>query len=184
VGEAMANLARYQMEAERPGAADTLFRGAIAILEKIDDRSILLPLARQDHGNLCLDLNRYEEAETLLLGAAARLDSSNAAMRPYWGDNLVARARLHVRRGRHAAAESLLAVGMRVRREDLAETDASLLDPWLCAAEIRWLAGQPEAALELVGRAARCGATDADVRRYPELLPLRTRPGYPFVSSP
>jgi hypothetical protein len=33
-------------------------------------------------------------------------------------------------------------------------------------------------------RAKRCGATDADVARYPQLAAMRNRPDYPFVSSP
>ena len=184
VGEAMANQARYQMEADRSAAADTLFRGAIAIFDAIDDRTILSPLARQDYGNLCLDLGRLAEAESLYARAEAALDSTNAAMRPYYGDNLIGLARLRARQGRHAEAASLVGAGFRIRHEDLPGDDPNLVDPWLCLAEVRWLGGDAGAAMEALGGAARCKATASDVLRYPELLPLRSRPGYPFASSP
>jgi len=184
VAEALANQARYQMEAGRPAAADTLFRGAIAILEAMDDRTILSPLARQDYGSLCLDLGRPAQAESLFARAATALDSTNAAMRPYYGDNLIARARLRARQARYAEAESLAAVGLRMLREGLADNDPQLIDPWLCLAEVRWLGGDADAAMKDLDRAVRSGATVEDARRYPGLVALRGRPGYPFDSSP
>jgi serine/threonine protein kinase/tetratricopeptide (TPR) repeat protein len=184
VGEATANLARYEMQAGNLAAADTLFRSAIALFEAIDERSIVSPLARQDYANLCLDLGRLEEAGRLYAAADAALDSSNAAMRPYVGDNLIGRARLEARQGRHAEAVDLLADGFRIRHEDLPPDDPSLIDPWLCRAEVRLLSGDEAGSLEDLGQAARCGATQADAARFPELAVLRNRPGYPFVSSP
>lgn len=184
VGEASANLARYELEANRPAVADTLFRRAVALFDAIDERSILSPLARQDYGNLCLDLGRLAEAESLFARAEAALDSTNAAMRPYVGDNLIGRARLRARQERHAEAESLVAAGMWMRHENLAGADPNLMDSWFSRAEVRWLGGDAVGAIEDLGRAARCGATASDAARFPELAALRTHPGYPFVSSP
>lgn len=49
---------------------------------------------------------------------------------------------------------------------------------------MRWLGGRAADAIEMLGRARRGGATAADVARYPKLRAARTRPDYPFVSSP
>jgi hypothetical protein len=111
-------------------------------------------------------------------------DSSNAALRGYAGDDLFGRARVRARQGRAAEAEALAAVALRLRRADLPEQDPRLLDTWLCTAELHWLTGQPDAAVQMLARAKRSGATTADIQRYPKLLAARARPDYPFVSSP
>jgi serine/threonine protein kinase/tetratricopeptide (TPR) repeat protein len=184
VAETTANRAREQWSAGRSAAADTLFRDAIGILDALGDRTILSPAAREDYGNLCLQLDRTAEAESLYARAAAALDSTNGAMRPLCGDNLIARARLLARQGRREEARSLAAAGFRMRSEDLEEDDPLLLDPWLCLAEIRWLNGDAAAAVESLARAGRCGATDADLAGYPKIVALRDRPDYPLASSP
>ena len=184
VGETMGNLAGYEMEAGNLAAADTLFRGCIALLEANHDESLALPAFRLYRGNLCLDLDRLVEADTLYASAWAGLDSANAAMRGYCGDVLLGRARVRVRQGRVAEADAFAASGLRFKRGELAETDPSLLDPWFCVAEVQWLSGRAGEALRSLGRAKRCGATAADAARFPKLGPARSRPGYPFVSSP
>jgi non-specific serine/threonine protein kinase/serine/threonine-protein kinase len=184
VGETMANLANYEQNAHHEASADTLFRRAIAILEANHDRSLASPVARMNYGNLCLDLGRLAEADRLLSLAASGFDSTNGSMRAFCGDNLLALARVRLRQGRSAEAESLTAVGFRLRRGELAENDPRLLDTWLCLAEIRWLAGRPGDAVRMLGKARRCGANDADMARYPQLVAMRTRPDYPLVSSP
>ena len=80
--------------------------------------------------------------------------------------------------------DSLAATGLRLRRGTLAEDDRTLADAWLCLAEVRWLGGSRDAAIQLLGLAKRCGATDRDLKRYPELVAVRKRPDYPLVSSP
>ncbi|MFN8586851.1 MAG: serine/threonine-protein kinase [Candidatus Eisenbacteria bacterium] len=184
VGETMGNLASYEMEAGHLAAADTLFRGCIAVLEANHDESIALPAFRLYRGNLCLDREQLVEADTLFSRAWAGLDSTNAATRGYCGDVLLARARVHVRQGRADEAESLAAAGMRLRRGELAATDPQLLDPWLCLAEVQWLGGREADAMRSLALAKRCGAKADDVARYPRLAVTRSRPGYPFVSSP
>ncbi len=184
VGETMANLATYHEAAGHTVVADTLYRRAIAILDAGHDPSIVSPVARQNYGNLCLDLKRLVEADSLFARAAAGFDSTNAAMRPYFGDNLIARARVRIRQRRGAEAESLATLGLRVRRGELAEDDHQLLDMWLGLAEVRWLAGNRDAAIQMVGRAKRCGATHADLERFPELAAVQPRPDQPRVSSP
>ncbi len=184
VGETMSNLANYQVEAGRVVTADTLFRGSIAILEALNDRSVILPLARLNYAHLCLSKERLAEADRQFAGAWAGLDSSNAAMRAWCGDVLLGRARVRAWQGRSAEAESLAALGLRLRRGERAEQDPDLLDVWLDVAEVRWLGGRAADAIEMLGRARRSGATAADVARYPKLRAARTRPGYPFVSSP
>jgi eukaryotic-like serine/threonine-protein kinase len=184
VGETMGNLASYEMEAGHLAAADTLFRSCIAVLEANHDKSFVLPVFRLYRGNLCLDLDRLAEADTLLSRAWAGLDSANAATRGYCGDILLARARVRVRQGRVAEGDSLAASGLRLKRGELAESDPALLDPWLCVAEVQWLAGRSGEAMRTLALAKRCGATGEDVARFPRLAAARTRPGYPFVSSP
>ena len=184
VGETMGNLASYEMEAGHLAAADTLFRGAIAILEAVQDQSFVLPVFRSYRGNLCLDLERLVEADSLFARAWAGLDSTNSAQRGYCGDILLARARVRARQGRLAEADAFAATGLRLRRGDLAEHDPQLLDTWLCLAEVQWVGGRADAAMRALTKAKRCGATADDVARFPRLAATRSRPGYPFVSSP
>ncbi len=184
VAETMGNLASYEMEAGHLASADTLFRGAIALLEANDDRSFVLPVFRSYRANLCLDLDRLVEADTLFARAWAGLDSTNTGLRGYCGDVLLGRARVRARQGRAAHADSFTAAGLRLKRGDLAETDPALLDPWLCVAEVQWFGGRRDEAMRSLARAKRCGATVADVARFPKLSPARSAPGYPFVSSP
>ncbi len=184
VGETMTNLAGYHHQLWHLATADSLYRGAIAILEAIHDQSLLSPVARLYHGNLCLDLGRLAEADSLFARSWAGLDSTNESLRGFCGENRIALARLRARQGRGAEAESLAAAGFRLCRGELAENDPQLLDPWLCLAEVRWMGGRTAEAIAMLGRAARCGATDGDVARYPQLVALRKRPDYPFVSSP
>jgi cytochrome c-type biogenesis protein CcmH/NrfG len=105
-------------------------------------------------------------------------------MRSYCGADLMTLARVRQRQGRSAAADSLAATGFRLLRGELAETDRQLVEAWLFLAEIRWLEGRAAEAVAMLARAKRSGATDADVDRYPQLVAVRTRPDYPFVSSP
>lgn len=184
VGETMSNLASYQVDAGRVATADSLFRRGISILEAMNDRSIVLPLARLNYGNLCLARERLADADQQFAGAWAGLDSSNAGMRAWCGDVLLGLARVRAWQGRAAEAESLAALGLRLRRGELAEDDPELREAWLDVAEVRWLGGRAADAIELLGRARRGGATAADVARYPKLRTARTRPDYPFVSSP
>ncbi|MBK7368180.1 MAG: serine/threonine protein kinase [Candidatus Eisenbacteria bacterium] len=184
VAETMGNLASYEMEAGHLAAADTLFRGCIALLEANQEKSFVLPVFRMYRGNLLLDLDRLVEADTLFARAWAGLDSANAATRGYSGEALLARARVGVRQGRVAQAEALAATGLRLKRGELAESDPSLLDPWLCVAEVQWLAGRANEAMRTLALAKACGATGEDVDRYPKLRPARSTRGYPFVSSP
>ena len=65
VAETMGNLASYEMEAGHLAAADTLFRGCIALLEANQEKSFVLPVFRMYRGNLLLDLDRLVEADTL-----------------------------------------------------------------------------------------------------------------------
>jgi serine/threonine protein kinase len=184
VAETMTNLANNHMDAGHPAVAESLYRGAIAILEAADDHTVLLPVAREQYANLCLDRDRLAEAETLFARAWTGFDSSDAGLRPFAGDNLIGRARVTVRRGRTAEAESLVAIGVRVRRGPLPEDAHELVDTWLCLAEVHWLAGSRDAAMRSLGMARRCGGRDADLARYPRLQATRSRPDYPFVSSP
>jgi len=183
-GEVMANLARYHMERGRSGVADSLFRDALDVFDRVDDQSILTPLAQRDYGNLCFDLGRDAPAESLFVLALARLDSTNVGTRGFHGDCLMGRARVAARKNQAAAAESLMAAGFRLRRGDLAETEGELLDSWLCWVSVRWLLGDEPGAIEKLRGAVRSGATNEDVSRYPELALMRTRPDYPLDNSP
>ncbi|HEX7878348.1 MAG TPA: tetratricopeptide repeat protein [Candidatus Eisenbacteria bacterium] len=184
VGETKANLARYEMEIGRMDAAEAHFRQTIEIGTAIDDKTIVLPIARQDFGNLCIDLGRLAEAESLFARSSAGLDSTNNALRAYYGNNIIGLARIWARQGRVAEAESLMAHGVRLRLEDVPEADPSLVDLWLCLAEVRWMTGHPEEAIESLRRAGKSGAASADVARYPELAALRSRADYPLDNSP
>jgi tetratricopeptide (TPR) repeat protein len=183
-GETMANLANYHQQAGHAATADTLFRDALAILDANHDQTVVSPVARVNYANLCLDLGRLAEADRLLTRATSALDSTNASMRSYCGDGMLTLARVRLRQGRNAQADSLAATGFRLRRGDLAESDPQLLDSWLTLAEIRWVEGSAGEAVSMLARAKRSGASDADVARYPQLLTMRKRSDYPFVNSP
>ena len=169
-GQFEVNLANDEAGAGRAAAAEGHSRQAIAVLESNQDESLVLPVARLNYGNLCLDHARLEEADTLFARAWAGLDSTNAAMRGYCGDDLLGRARVRARQGHAAEAEALAATALGLRRGDLPENDADLRDTWLSMAEVSRLTGHPDQAAEMLARARRSGATQADVDRYPELL--------------
>lgn len=183
-GEVLANLARYHVRAGRPAVADSNFRAAIGILDRVNDQSILTPIACRDHADVCRDLGRYAEAESLYARAEAGLDSANAGTRPYYGESLLGKARLLAREGRLDEAELMAASGFRIRAEDLTADAPELVDSWLAWAAVRSQSGDTTGALEKLRAAARCGATADDVLRFAELAVIRTRPGYPLDNSP
>jgi len=183
-GEALANLARYHHRSGQPEVADTLFRSAIGTLDRVDDQSILTPIACKDHADVCRDLGRYAEAESLFARAEAGLDSANAGTRPYYGESLLGKARLLAREGRLDEAEALAATGFRIRSEDRAPDAPELVHSWLAWASARTTSGDVAGALEKLRGAVRCGATADDVVLFPELAVLRTRPGYPLDNTP
>jgi serine/threonine-protein kinase len=166
VGEAMANLASDEALAGHVKAADDHFRRAIAVLEANQDETIVLPVARLNYGNLCIDQGRLADAESLFARAWSGLDSSNVAMRAYCGDVLMGRARVRARQGKEA--EALATAALRLRR-GTPENDPQLLDTWLSMAEVEKLSGRQEATAQMLERARRSGATEKDLARYPAL---------------
>jgi serine/threonine protein kinase/tetratricopeptide (TPR) repeat protein len=182
--EALANLARYHQWADRPAPAESLFAAAVDIFDRIEDRTIVAPLARRDLALLLLDREQDREAELLLARAEAGIDSTNYGLRPYYGETMLGRARARARLGHHAEASRMAADAFRMRAEDLALDDESLIDPWLSWATVRLAVGDVDDAIAKLVAARKCGATPVEVARFPELAALRTRPDYPFDNSP
>jgi len=59
-----------------------------------------------------------------------------------------------------------------------------LLGAGFCWVSVRWLLVGGAGATGQLRGAGRCGATNEDVARYPELALMRTRPDYPLDNSP
>ena len=74
--------------------------------------------------------------------------------------------------------------GVRLRLEDVPEADPSLADLWLCLAEVHWMTGHADQAIDSLRRAGKSGAKAADVARFPELAAMRSRADYPLANSP
>jgi non-specific serine/threonine protein kinase/serine/threonine-protein kinase len=183
-GEALANLARYHMWSDHLVAADTLFAKAVGIFDRIGEGTIVSPMARLDYGYLCLDLNKDRQADTLFARAEAGFDSANSGTRPRYAENLLGRARAGARLGRHAEASAMAEAGFRMRAEGLKADAPELLDPWLSWATVRYEVGDFDDAMVKIAAAVKCGATADDLKRFPELAPLASRPGYPLDNSP
>jgi hypothetical protein len=125
-----------------------------------------------------------DEADSLYAHAQANMDSTNAGIRPYFAECLLDRGVLRSAQGRHAEAESLLAVGFRMLRGDAPEDDASLGEVYSRWAVARARAGDADGAMDKVRLAVRCGVPAGELGEFPEIAALRSRPDYPRDSSP
>jgi hypothetical protein len=175
----MANLGRYHHAAGRLATADSLLGMAIGALDRIDDRTVVAPLARSDYAVLCVDLGRDGQAESLFVRAAAELDSANSGTRASYAENQLGWARLRARQGRADEAEALAALGFRIRSERLAPDAAELDESWLSWAAVRapWAMSTARWTSSAPRRRAALRATTSGVSRAggdPH------RPGYPL----
>jgi hypothetical protein len=136
------------------------------------------------YANLCRDVGRLIEADTLYAHAEAVMDSTEAGVRPYFGECLTDHAYLRSLQGRHAEAESLVRAGVRIQRGDAAEDDPALAEAYVLWAVVRIRAGDPDGAVDRLERAFRCGVSEDAIGEFPELASLRSHPDYPKASPP
>ncbi|MGQ0720947.1 MAG: protein kinase domain-containing protein [Candidatus Eiseniibacteriota bacterium] len=180
--EAVANLARLYAEKGQLHRADSTYRAAVPVFDRLRDGSIFATYASMGFANVCRDLGRSAQAESLYSRVESALDSTEAGLRGYFGECLVDHAYLRSRQGRHDEAESMMRIGLPMQRGDAAEDARSLGAAYLTWAAARALAGDAAGAIEKLQQAARCGVTVQDAARYPELAALPA--DYPLESSP
>ncbi|MGQ0720931.1 MAG: protein kinase domain-containing protein [Candidatus Eiseniibacteriota bacterium] len=182
--ESLATLGACCVAAGQPEQADAPFREAIAIFDRLGDKSIFPPVTWVEYADLCRDRGLFERAESLYTRAEAALDSTNAGMRQHVGVCLAGHGELRSLQGRHDEAESMMRSGYPLIRGETSDDDAILGDVHLSWAVVRMRAGNAEGALEELRRAAACGVTSEDVAGHPELAALRSRVDYPRDSFP
>jgi non-specific serine/threonine protein kinase/serine/threonine-protein kinase len=181
--ETLATLARCLVTAGQTARADSAFRGAIEVLDRVDAQSIFTAVAYASYASLCRDSGSLPRADTLYAHAEALMDSTNPGIRPYLGECLMDHGYLRYRQGRHEEAEAMMRTGFPLRRGDAPETQRDLGPHYLTWAAARAGAGDTEGALEKLRQAAGCGATAEDAEAYPELVAFRSRWDYPLESS-
>jgi tetratricopeptide (TPR) repeat protein/tRNA A-37 threonylcarbamoyl transferase component Bud32 len=179
VGEALANIAGCCADAGQTERADSLYRIAIPLLGRFDQRGLFTAIATTGHGNLCRDAGRFAEADTLYARVEAMLDTSKAGMRPFWGECVVNRGYLRSLQGSHAQAESMMQAGVAVMLRELAPDSRELRGHYALLASARARAADEAGAMEAIRLALRSGVTADDLDRYAELAPLRNRTDFP-----
>ena len=177
--EALSNLARYNAAAGHLDRADSLYQLSIPVLDRLKRESLLTAYSYMGYANLCRDVGRKVEADSMYARAEAMMDTSQAAMRPYILECIVDRGYLRSLEGRHAAAESLMQRGFALARRDDREFSSDFSTHYLLWAAARTRAGNEDGALEELHNALRCGATRDAVAEVSELTALRSKSGYP-----
>ncbi len=172
----LSDLARRYWEADRLRSADSTYRAAIPVLDRLDKTGFAAAYAYMGHANVCRDLGEAERADTLYRHAAATLDSSEANEKPYLGECLLDHAYLRSLEGRHAEADSM------------ADRAFAMLSGDICWGYVQWAAirvraGDADGAVTKLREAAGCGSTVKDAEKYPELGPLRSRSDFPLGPS-
>jgi tetratricopeptide (TPR) repeat protein len=168
-GDALFGVAELLGKAGYHERADSTFRAALVLLEP-------LVAAAPHHvasmyaiyANYCRDLGRFSEAESLYTLSAKKGEC---------GSCVADHAYLRSLRGQHAAAESLMHVGMAILENE--GNAHSLRGAHLMWAVVRAKAGDADGTIEALERAARAGVDAKQVAQYPELVALRSRPDYP-----
>ncbi|MGQ0722284.1 MAG: protein kinase domain-containing protein [Candidatus Eiseniibacteriota bacterium] len=174
------NLARWYADGGQKQRADSTFRAALPVLDRLDPQGFFTAYAYMGHANVARDLGQHARADDLYRHAEANLDSADVGVRPYFAECRVDCAYLRSLQGRHAEADSLLREAVGLLSEDGLDGDCWAFVTWAAA---RAQAGDDDGAVEKLREAARCGATPGDVGKYPELARLRSVAGYPFDSS-
>jgi non-specific serine/threonine protein kinase/serine/threonine-protein kinase len=177
------NLARSQAGAMQTARAESSFKAAIDVLDRMDPKGYFNGVAYCSYASLCRDTGRLQRADTLYTHAEAILDSSSAEVRPYIAECLIDHGYLRSRQGRHSEAEAMIASGFQLRRRDRAEEGRDCGPLYLTWAAARVCAGDAAGAIEKLRQASSLGMTDKDAARYPELASLRSRPEYPRKRS-
>jgi non-specific serine/threonine protein kinase/serine/threonine-protein kinase len=181
--ETLANLARSLAGVGQTARADSCFQAAIEVFDRLDPKGIFTALAYSSFANLCRDTGRFPRADTLYTRAQAIMDSTNAGIRPFFGECLIDHGYLRSRQDRHAEAKAMIETGFPLRRGEGADDGRDLGGVYLTWAAACAAAGDTSGALEKLHQAGRCGVTAKDAEPYPELEPLRSRPDYPLEDS-
>jgi len=180
VAETGGNLARCLADSGLWEAADAAYRDAITIYRRLGDRTFYAAWAFAGHGNVCRELGRFDEADSLYAGALALMDTSEAGLRPYVIECLAEQGYLRARQGRHAEAEEIARAWLAIAERDGAVFHADRRRAHVLRAAARARAGDARGAIESLQDAVRCGGLAADeVRAFPEIVALASRPGYP-----
>ncbi|MFN0149418.1 MAG: protein kinase domain-containing protein [bacterium] len=180
VAETGANLARCFADSGLWDAADTAYREGLAIYRRLGDETFYAAWAFVGHGNVCRELGRLDEADSLYAGALALMDTSEASLRPYVIECLAEQGYLRARQGRHADAEGLARAWLAIAERDSAVYHVDRRRAHVLRAAARARAGDAEGAIESLENAIQCGGLDFDeVGAFPEIVALDSRPDYP-----
>jgi eukaryotic-like serine/threonine-protein kinase len=174
-----ANLGRYYAASGQLDRADSVYQLSIPVLHRLDTESLQSAYAHMGYANLCRDIGRRAEADSVYARAEAMMDTAQAAMRPYVVECLVDRGYLRAHEGRYAAAESLMQRAFALARRDGREFHSDFALHHLLWAGARARAGNTGGAIEALRDALRCGAKRVDVSEVRELASLRSRSDYP-----
>lgn len=128
--ELLGNLALCEAESGRLAVADSVYREALAAFERIQDRTIFHTFARMGYANVCRDLGRYAEADSMYARTEAELDSTRTGHSVYFGECLFQHGVLRARQGDAVEAERMMARGFDLRRAGQPETSPGLGGPF------------------------------------------------------
>jgi tetratricopeptide (TPR) repeat protein len=181
--ESAANLARFYQYAGEVARADSAYQKAIPVLERrARARPSFIAYAEMGYANLCRDRGRLTEADTLYTRAEALLDTTQVALRGYFGECLADHALLRSMEGRNADAEAMVRAAAHIEEgPGEGKYFGSLLLQW---AVIRARAGNADGARALIRRAIDRGATEDELSEYKDLARLRGHAGSPAPMSP
>jgi non-specific serine/threonine protein kinase/serine/threonine-protein kinase len=177
--EALANLAQTYCEARHFSRADSSYRAAIAVLDRVDPTGFTNGLAYRGYGNVCRETGRLAEAESLYQHAEATFDSTKEGLRAFHGGCLADHALLRSLQGRHEEAEIMMQRGHQLMDKKVGEKDFEMRMMYVTWARARARAGDVDGAIDVLGRAAGSRATAKDVSRFDELASLQSRADFP-----
>ncbi len=178
---ALASLALCRAKTGEVQRADSSYRAAISVLDRLDKESPATAEVYLGYANLCRDMGRHTQADTLYLRVEAMLDSTEAWLRPIYGACLAEHAYLRSLEDRHADAESMMRAGFMMQRGEESEESPALDSAYLLWAAVRARAGDEAGAIEALEKAARCGVTQEEISKYRELAALEPRADYPLA---
>ena len=178
-GGALLCLAYGCLDARLFDRADSLYRTAIAIFDRVDASGFNTGLAYQGYGNLCRETGRLGEAESLYRHAEATLDSTQQGLRALHGGCLADHALLRSLEGQHEQAESMMRRSRELVTAEMSAESFEVGQMHLTWARARARAGNADGAIEALAGVVRSRVRAKDVSRFPELAALQTRTDFP-----
>jgi tetratricopeptide (TPR) repeat protein len=178
-GEALAVLGDAYREARRWGSADSSYRAAIAVLDRVDPSGWVAALAYRGYGSVCRDTERFVEAESLYRHSEATLDSTKEGLRRFHGQCLADHAFLYSLQARHEEAETMMRRSQELMTGSVGVDGYEMKSMYVTWARARMRAGNEKGAIEALELALPWRATAADVNRFAELAALQSRDDFP-----